>query len=169
MLRDIVLIEDFRKNVHKSVCTHLDDLCIVDLHEAACRTNDYAVTHKLLASQVSHVLDGKDTQGSRGSDRRNDNACSDNRQTVHAKTGTESLLSDGSKAYCDFHKKSGHNTSECKTLQCLNCCSGGRCWNWVIVCRQFLLVHFVTGQFLAARQVLLVVYSGFFLYSSTSH
>ena len=77
-----------------------------------------AVTHKLLASQVSRAHDGKGTQGSRGSDRRNDNASSDNRQTVRAKAGARagSLLSDSWRTVISIRSQ-GMIRVSAKTLQ----------------------------------------------------
>ena len=84
---------------------HLDDTEIVELHEAARRADDYAVTHKLFVSQTKQTHRDKGAHGMRDAERKNGNSGSRSDQTKKGELGPKSPESEGSRTYCDFHKK----------------------------------------------------------------
>lgn len=46
-LRNLIILEDFKSSLPKDIQTHLDDLDVTDVREAAKRCDDYSVTHRL--------------------------------------------------------------------------------------------------------------------------
>ena len=50
-LRELMLVEEFKRCVHADIRTHLDESKVTSLNEVATRADDYALTHKLSASK----------------------------------------------------------------------------------------------------------------------
>ncbi|PIK44195.1 hypothetical protein BSL78_18937 [Apostichopus japonicus] len=46
-LRQLFLIEEFKRCIHPDIKTHIDERMIDTLHDAATKADDYALTHKL--------------------------------------------------------------------------------------------------------------------------
>ena len=51
-LRELLLVEEFKRHIHKDIQTHLNEAKINTLHEAATSADDYALTHKLTPGEI---------------------------------------------------------------------------------------------------------------------
>lgn len=106
-LRSLVLLEDFKDNIHKDVRVHLDDLGVTDLSEAARKSDDYAVTHKL-ASFVSRATnDPRMKSGDKRS------------MYKGARNGGKPSKPGGAgpDKWCKYHECGTHSTEECRGLK----------------------------------------------------
>ena len=121
-LRNLVLLEDFKDNVHKGVRVHLDDLDVTDVKEAARRADDYTVTHKLLSCKGKDSFKGKafDKPNNGGSgDRKGPNHKNYSNNGQKNESGQESRGYRKSRpvfnpnAHCTHCDKKGHDIKEC--------------------------------------------------------
>ena len=106
-LKSLILLEDFKDNIHRDVRVHIDDLDVTDLSEAARKADDYSVTHKLSSSGSK----AKDDSRMKSGDKKN--------VYKGARNGGKSSKSGGSGTdkWCKFHESSSHNTEECRGLK----------------------------------------------------
>ena len=45
-LKQIMLLEEFKRSLYSDIRTHLNERDVTELHEAAVKADDYAITHK---------------------------------------------------------------------------------------------------------------------------
>ncbi|XP_033761567.1 uncharacterized protein LOC117343335 [Pecten maximus] len=117
-LRELGLMEEFKKCVHNDVKSHLDEHKVDTLNQAAIMADDYSLTHKLSAkvnyntpvsSQASHV-----TASSINKSTKSGQVDKSVNQTNNVHQSTESPVRIVTCAYC---KKKGHIMSDCWSLK----------------------------------------------------
>ncbi|PJE77464.1 hypothetical protein CI610_03612 [invertebrate metagenome] len=117
-LRELVLMEEFKKCVHNDVKSHLDEHKVDTLNQAAIMADDYSLTHKLSAkvnyntpvsSQASHV-----TASSINKSTKSGQVDKSVNQTNNVHQSTESPVRVMTCAYC---KQKGHIMSDCWSLK----------------------------------------------------
>jgi len=127
-LRQLILLEEFKKCVQPDIKSHIDEHKVDTLQEAALMADDYALTHKL--------RDQKDTRDNRGYNKHGpnksfqqptagyksqSNSNGDNRSSGTLNPGSEDERRGGSgpksSIVCNYCKRSGHTLSECYSLK----------------------------------------------------
>ena len=100
-LKNLVLLEEFRDSLPRSIRVHLDDLEITDAKTAARKADEYSVSHRWAEQSGqprAHGHKGDLNAGQNG-----------------ANSGQSHERSKG--PWCTIHGYSGHSTSECRRLK----------------------------------------------------
>ena len=119
-LRQLILIEEFKKCIHSDVKTHLDESKIDILHEAATKADDYALTHKLSkpSQKPRYNQNSGSNKASQGSTQEKKTQSNSQEKGSRENSGAKSKYGSRprSKLECDHCKKSGHLMSTCYKL-----------------------------------------------------
>ena len=127
-LRNLILVEEFKRCLPADVRTFLDEHKVKNLHDAAVLADDYALTHKGVFgkkigyqnmsiqnskpnSQIHATSSGFHAQGARGTS-----------PSVRVSSLPDNIKAKGKCFYC---KKEGHRISDCRVLQRKNASGGG--------------------------------------------
>jgi len=113
-LKNLVLLEDFKDNVQKGVKVHLDDLDITDVHTAARKADDYAITHRL-SNQSANNFSGKGGKA-QNNDKSGHNARGPGQTGQKQGPGSDPRGHNSGK-WCEFHRVRSHNTDQCYHLK----------------------------------------------------
>lgn len=120
-LRQLVLIEEFKRCIAPEVRTHLDERKAEELHQAATYADDYALTHKnTLRSSKSAQRDAfKEQTDSQSVSKNVEPQVSSKKGTpgVTNPEGNEKKVSTSPKPVCGYCKKTGHVIMDCWSLQ----------------------------------------------------
>ncbi len=123
-LRNLVLLEDLKDNLNKQIQTHIDDLDVTDVHEAARRADDYAVTHKLHATQsTGYAQKGQPYKPNNGSYKSQGTKANKGPREQAGNGGHnpnpkgQRPLGPWNNAYCTHHGTCGHSTDQCSVLR----------------------------------------------------
>ncbi len=110
-LRQIILIEDFKKNVSTNLKMFLDERSPKNLNEVASLADEYALIHRTHFSML-----GSEAKGDRVS---NSEQSSSVKQSVVSKSNVYKPLTSSSfsSVMCSYCKKKGHVMSECFRLK----------------------------------------------------
>ena len=121
-LRQLLLIEEFKRCVHSDIKTHLDERKVDTLNEAAVMADDYSLTHKgsfVKNSNQSKFNSSKSGQSrnSTGSSPSSDKQKVTDKDQSDSKKGQRAGAGSPSGPICNYCKKVGHVMSECYSLQ----------------------------------------------------
>ncbi len=129
-LRQLILIEEFKRCIHSSIKTHLDERKIDNLGEAATMADDYAITHKLSFSKFNSNTNNRPSQANQQQyDEKPKPESSENgvthmpqeqqpetfKQTHKLQEQKPDIFKPG--PTCSYCKKKGHLISQCWLLQ----------------------------------------------------
>ncbi len=112
-LRQLILVEDFKKNVSINLKMYIDEHGPKDLSEAASLADEYALIHQ---SQFH----SKSSSGSKGADKSSSNDQSSVEKQSNASKSSSSKPQSStplSSIFCYYCKKRGHVMSECYKLK----------------------------------------------------
>ena len=124
-LRQLLLVEEFKRCLSGDLKTHLDEQKVNDLQEAASVADNYALTHKAFRkvsqqfpSKRGFVYQGKSPSSvsQEGTGTPSVSQSSGVKKGVSYSSGQQGL-DFSSKSFCAYCKKPGHIISECYTLQ----------------------------------------------------
>jgi hypothetical protein len=111
-LRQLILIEEFKRQIHSDIKTHLDESKIETISQAATIADDYAIKHKLMGKSnfnqkanigQSRPTHPKDTTGDKPK-----------WEPQKSKANNESGTGASNKSLtCNYCRKRGHIVSEC--------------------------------------------------------
>ena len=129
-LRQLVLIEEFKRCVHADIKTHLDERDVNTLQDAATSADDYALTHKLSSNNSGSNKFGQNNKGHRP----NQNRTSQNEGSTREGNAQSGPSNQGNKGPSSGNKvpsnKSGDDLRS--TLKCNYCKKIGHlktsCW-----------------------------------------
>ena len=116
-LKNLVLLEDFKENISRNTRSHLDDLDVKDVHEAAKRADDYTVTHKLGQTSGQSRNKSQNEQktswfsGPRGAPNQNDQKGGSFGSKFQKRDAGKP--SNAERKWCDFHRVPSHSNEEC--------------------------------------------------------
>ena len=112
-LKELVLVEEFKRGIHRDIRTYLNEREVVTLHDAAVKADDYALTHKAtLNNNKKNVgITKSNTFGgalSKSEKSTKENVSSDSK--ADKSTSEKSSFS----GICWFCNKVGHARAKCK-------------------------------------------------------
>ena len=122
-LRELVLVEEFKRQIHPEIRTHLDESEVDGAHNAAVRADDYALTHKLGPSRKTFGQNNKSQGKNKGQGKTEETkgetkSSDDPSKHTNTNTGTGSGKSGSkSKLICYHCKQPGHVMSRCFKLK----------------------------------------------------
>lgn len=123
-LRQLILIEEFKRGLPGDLKTHLDEQKVSELHQAAILADDYALTHKSSYQRASNQFSEKRKFGvnkSQVTSSQNSMNQSGTGQGLVTKkessVGSSQGPDFGSKNRCGYCRKYGHIMSNCWALQ----------------------------------------------------
>ena len=105
-LRELMLLEEFKNCVPNEIKTYLEEQKLITLHQAAVRSDDYSLTHKLAFGRAAHC-EGKTTGV-------NTHQISSFSSGIEADRRTARFPSGPTCFYC---KRKGHVVAECQALE----------------------------------------------------
>lgn len=125
-MRELMLVEEFKRCIPKEIKTHLDEQRILTLHDAAISADNYFLTHKSLVLKVKTVTEIGGNQGNFRPKGRLDRRIFSGSQSSYTDVQEKSSPSksgpgvvqpsEKSGPTCYYCKKKGHIKSECWTL-----------------------------------------------------
>ena len=62
-LKQLIIVEEFKRCIHNDIRTHLDESNVTDLCAAAIKADDYALTHKSNLNQSKHNVSMRRNNG----------------------------------------------------------------------------------------------------------
>ena len=107
-LKELILVEEFKRCVHPDIRTHLDEQHVETLAEASTKADDYSLTHKRLMNR-----NGAHQKGTFSTKQKSD---TDKPATPSSETH-EAATKTINRKTCNYCKKQGHVKDECWFLQ----------------------------------------------------
>ena len=126
-LRQLILLEEFKRCVHPDIRSHIDEQHVKDLHKAAELADDYSLTHKGSfhkgAAQYTSSQKKRFNSGSQSFSK--SVMCDEKAEQFDKNTSTKASEnpddqrkdSSKKKVVCSYCKKVGHHISECWYLE----------------------------------------------------
>ena len=121
-LRELMLIEEFKRCIPVELRTYIDEQKASELHDAAVLADEYALTHKDV-SKNKHSFSPKKFDSAKSSTNVPDKDKTDQTSSdSHSKTSSHSQSTSSNKSIssnktCAYCKKPGHLISECYKLK----------------------------------------------------
>ena len=127
-LRQLILLEEFKRCIDPDIRSHIDEQHVKDLYKAAEMADDYSLTHKgSFLRGAGHSTSSHKKRFNQGSNASNQIGTHDDEKSDHSDTTTSTKSSENTgdqkkdssrkKVVCSYCKKNGHHISECWFLE----------------------------------------------------